>query len=80
MARLNSAKLAIWRGRSVRPAPIFNGEELILGSVGVSWQKEEMPDVDLRKTIVTVKRAAREITTRISASTSKMGLPPRAVG
>jgi DNA-binding IclR family transcriptional regulator len=61
-------------------APVFNDEKLILGSIGVAWQKEELPEVDITKTVLAVKRAAREVTSRMASVTNGMGLPPRAVG
>ena len=61
-------------------APVFNSDKLILGSVGVAWNKEELQDVDLNKSVIAVKRAARDISQRISASMPGMDLPPRAVG
>lgn len=61
-------------------APVFNEEKLIIGSIGVAWQKEELPEVDVAKTILAVKRAAREITNRMMSGTGGMALPPRAVG
>ncbi|RVR13180.1 hypothetical protein [Sinorhizobium meliloti] len=39
-------------------APVFNVEKLIIGSIGVAWQKEELPEVDVAKTILAVKRGA----------------------
>lgn len=61
-------------------APVFNSEQAILGSVGIAWAEEELKDVDMSKAIVSVKRAAREITQRMSAGIPGMDLPPRAVG
>ena len=61
-------------------APIFNTEKLILGSVGVSFQAEELSSVDIPKTIISVKRAARDITQRVGKTMTGMDLPPRAVG
>lgn len=61
-------------------APVFNSDQLILGSVGVAWNEEELQDVDLNKTVLAVKRAAREISQRLSTTMSGMDLPPRAVG
>lgn len=61
-------------------APVFNSDKLILGSVGVAWQEEDLKDVDTAKIIVAVKRAAREITLRVASATPGMDLPPRAVG
>ena len=61
-------------------APVFNSEEAILGSVGIALAEDEFKDIDLNKTILSVKRAAREISQRMSVGVSGMGLPPRAVG
>ncbi len=61
-------------------APVFNSEQLILGSVGVSSLKEDLPDEDFPKVVIAVKRAAREISKRVAESTQGMDRPPRAVG
>ena len=61
-------------------APVFNSEHAILGSVGIALRKEELEHIDLGKAIVSVKRAAREISHRMSSGTYGMDLPPRAVG
>jgi DNA-binding IclR family transcriptional regulator len=61
-------------------APIFNSEQAILGSVGIALSKEERKDIDMNKAIVSVKRAAREISHRMANTLSRMDLPPRAVG
>lgn len=60
--------------------PIFNGDDAIIGSVGVAWEHAEMKHIDVPRTISLVKRAAREISQRIAASTAGTALPPRAVG
>lgn len=61
-------------------APVFNSENLILGSVGVSWLEEDLPDDDISKLMVAVKRAAREITERVATTATGMDRAPRAVG
>lgn len=61
-------------------APIFNSEKLILGSVGVAWQEEDLQDVDQAMVVLAVKRAAREITQKVASATPGMDLLPRAVG
>ncbi len=61
-------------------APVFNREQMILGSVGVAWQDAEMHDVDISKAIMAAKRAAREISQRLAPMMTGMDLPPRAVG
>jgi DNA-binding IclR family transcriptional regulator len=61
-------------------APIFNSDDLILGSVGLAWSKEESNVVDLNKAVISVNRAAREISQRVSLAMPGMDLPPRAVG
>jgi len=61
-------------------APIFNSEHAILGSVGIAMSQEDVKDVDMAKATLAVKRAAREISQRMSVAVSGMGLPPRAVG
>lgn len=61
-------------------APIFNEDGDILGSVGVAWHQNDMLDGEMNRTIMAVKRAAREITSRVSNSVNGMKLPPRAIG
>ena len=61
-------------------APIFNADKDILGSIGIACSKEELQDTDLNRTLISVKRAAREITHRMATDTSLLGFPPRAVG
>ena len=61
-------------------APVFNSEQMILGSVGVAWQLAEVKDVDVAKAILAAKRAAREISQRLATTMTGMVLPPRAVG
>lgn len=61
-------------------APVFNSEQLIIGSIGIAFQQNELPNVDLPKTIIALKRAAREITQRMATTMTGMDLPPRAVG
>ena len=41
---------------------------------------DDVKDVDMKKASLSVKRAAREISQRISTVISGMDLPPRAVG
>ena len=61
-------------------APVFNSEHAILGSVGFAMSIEDVKDVDMSKATLAVKRAAREISQRMSMGISGMDLPPRAVG
>jgi DNA-binding IclR family transcriptional regulator len=61
-------------------SPIFNAEDGILGSVGVAWHKGDVPESECGKIALAVKRAAREITQRVSQTMNGMALPPRAVG
>jgi DNA-binding IclR family transcriptional regulator len=61
-------------------APVFNSEQAILGSVGIAMSIEDVKDVDMSKATLSVKRAAREISQRVSMGISGMDLPPRAVG
>ena len=61
-------------------APIFNNQQLILGSIAVAFQESEYPYVDIPKTITAVMRSSREITQRIGSTMTGMALPPRAVG
>lgn len=61
-------------------APVFNGDGLILGSVGIAWHETELKDVDMARTQLATKRAGREITQRVAMMMSTMALPPRAVG
>jgi DNA-binding IclR family transcriptional regulator len=60
-------------------APIFNREGLILGSLAISW-KDELTEVDEPGVAEALKAAAREITERVSTTTSGLDRPPRAVG
>lgn len=46
-------------------APIFNENNVVLGSVGVAWDEKQRRDVDVERAIISVKRAAREITNRL---------------
>lgn len=61
-------------------APVFNGEHLILGSIGVAYRCDVNSEVGVAGSAAAVKRAAAEITQRIATTTSGMALPPRAVG
>lgn len=61
-------------------APVFNSDQLIVGSVGIAFGKDELGYVDLNRLVIAVMRAAREITQRMSDSAPGMDLPPRAVG
>jgi DNA-binding IclR family transcriptional regulator len=61
-------------------APIFSGSQDILGSIGIACRTEELQDTDLNRTVIAIKRAGREVTQRMEADTSLLGLPPRAVG
>jgi DNA-binding IclR family transcriptional regulator len=61
-------------------APVFNSDDLILGSIGVSWSEHENRDVDLKRIVMSVKRAAHTVSQRLSQSKNGMDLPPRAVG
>jgi len=61
-------------------APVYNSENVILGSVGIALAREELSDVDVNRLIIAVKRAAREITTRTANAIPGMDLLPRAVG
>lgn len=61
-------------------APVYNSENVILGSVGIALAQEELQDVDLNRVVIAVKRAAREITTRTANAIPGMDLLPRAVG
>lgn len=61
-------------------APVFNNDRMILGSVGVAWQDDEVGDVDVSRAIMAAKRAGREISQRLASSVTGMELPPRAVG
>ena len=60
-------------------APVFNVDEAIIGSVGVAWDVAENAIVDVPRTKLTVQRAGREISQRMSAATERVALPPRAV-
>jgi DNA-binding IclR family transcriptional regulator len=61
-------------------APVFNDDLLVIGSLGIAWSKEESKDVDLKRAVISVKRAAREVSQRMADSLPGLGLPPRAVG
>ncbi|QJU58144.1 IclR family transcriptional regulator [Sphingomonas sp. AP4-R1] len=61
-------------------APVYNSENVILGSVGIALAREELSDVDVNRLVIAVKRAAREITTRTTNAIPGMDLLPRAVG
>ncbi|MFN8682387.1 IclR family transcriptional regulator [Paracoccus sp. P2] len=61
-------------------APIFNADSNIIGSIGIACSKDELRDTDMNKVILSVKRAAKEITQRMSSEDSGLVLPPRAVG
>lgn len=47
-------------------APVFNDSNVVLGSVGVAWDERERKDVDVKRAVVSVKRAAREISARLA--------------
>ncbi len=61
-------------------APIFNVDHAIIGAIGIACSQEELQDTDLHKVTISVKRAAREISQRMTTITTDLGLPPRAVG
>ncbi|TGR23053.1 MULTISPECIES: IclR family transcriptional regulator [unclassified Mesorhizobium] len=61
-------------------APIFNVDNAIIGSIGIACGQDELRDTDLQKVKISVKRAGREVTQRMSTITTALGLPPRAVG
>lgn len=61
-------------------APVFNVEGAIIGSVGVAGDKRELADLDNTRVILSVKRAAREISERLANIDSSLAQPPRAVG
>lgn len=61
-------------------APIFNADGNIIGSIGIACSKDELRDTDLNRVALSVKRAAKEITAKMSAENSGLVLPPRAVG
>lgn len=61
-------------------APIFNADGNIIGSIGIACSKDELRDTDLNRVALSVKRAAKEITAKMSAEDSGLVLPPRAVG
>lgn len=61
-------------------APVFNSENLILGSVGISWSEKKLGKVDLSPLVAAVKRAAHQITDKLAATKTGMDRPPRAVG
>ena len=47
-------------------APIINESNIVLGSIGVAWDEKERRDVDVKRAVVSVKRAAREISSRLA--------------
>lgn len=47
-------------------APIINHSNVVLGSVGVAWDERERRDVDIKRAALSVKRAAREISSRLA--------------
>ncbi|MFJ2969484.1 IclR family transcriptional regulator [Pseudomonas fulva] len=47
-------------------APIFNDHNAVLGSLGVAWDERERRDVDFKRAVLSVKRAAREISNRLA--------------
>lgn len=61
-------------------APIFNVDGNIIGSIGIACSKDELRDADMNRVVLSVRRAAKEITQRMSADDSGLILPPRAVG
>lgn len=61
-------------------APIFNVDGSIIGSIGIACSKDELRDTDMSRVVLSVRRAAKEISQRMSAEDSGLVLPPRAVG
>jgi len=61
-------------------APIFNTDGNIIGSVGIACSEDELRDTDMSRVVLSVKRAAKEITQRMSTGEGGLVLPPRAVG
>lgn len=53
-------------------APIFNDNNVVLGSVGVAWDEQERRDVDFKRAVLSVKRAAREISNRLAQANPQM--------
>ena len=53
-------------------APLFNESTVVLGSVGVAWDEQERRDVDVKRAVLSVKRAAREISTRLATAGQKV--------
>jgi DNA-binding IclR family transcriptional regulator len=47
-------------------APIFSDSNQVLGSLGVAWDERERRDVDFKRAVLSVKRAAREISNRLA--------------
>jgi DNA-binding IclR family transcriptional regulator len=61
-------------------APIFNVDHAIIGAIGIACGQAELKDTDLPNVTILVKRAAREVSQRMTTITNGLGLPPRAVG
>lgn len=61
-------------------APIFNSDNMILGSLGIAWNENEHRDVALQRVVLSVKRAAYAVSQRLLKVKNGMDLPPRAVG
>lgn len=61
-------------------APVFNAGDEVIGSVGVAWEKSEMAQVDIARIALSVKRAGREISSRMRDRSMGKVLRPRAVG
>src|SRR5262245_11440644 len=43
-------------------APVFNTDQLVIGSLGIACSEAELKDVDIGRLVLSVKRAAREVT------------------
>lgn len=61
-------------------APIFNSDESIIGSIGIACSKDELRGTDVNRVVLSVKRAAKEISQRMGTQEGGLMLPPRAVG
>lgn len=61
-------------------APICNEDGNIIGSIGIACSKDELRDTDMNRVVLSVKRAAKEISQRMADENSGLVLPPRAVG
>lgn len=53
-------------------APIMSDNNVVLGSVGVAWDEKERKDVDVKRAVLSVKRAAREISSRLEQFEGKI--------